>query len=104
MPGGKCSFWVTWQGDMTPCGMFPCDGSPNLFREEFGEAWEQVKTAAGQIRLPSECAGCKVKDSCRACAAMVVTESGCFDKVPQYRCDMMRAYPGQWRRVKEEML
>ena len=87
-----------------PCGMFPCDGSPNVFDGNFADAWEQVKKYAADIRLPGLCADCKVKDSCRACAAMVVTESGCFDKVPQYRCDMMRAYPTQWAKIKEEML
>jgi hypothetical protein len=34
---------------------------------------------------------------------MVVTESGCFEKALQYRCDRMAAYAGQRRRIKEEM-
>ena len=101
---GRCSFWITWQGDMTPCGMFPGEGSPNVFSVPFPDAWSQVKAAAAEIRLPAACSGCTAKDTCRACGAMVITESGCFDKVPQYRCDMMRAYPAQWRRVKEEQL
>ena len=101
---GKCSFWVTWQGDMTPCGMFPVQDCPNVFAQPFDTAWEAVKTFAGQIRLPAQCAACSAKDSCHACAAMVITESGRFDQVPQYRCDMMHAYKTQWERVKEEML
>ncbi len=101
---GKCSFWIAWQGNMTPCGMFPTDGSPNVFEIPFLSAWEQVKKKTANIRLPVKCAVCNAKDTCRACAAMVVTESGCFDKVPQYRCDMIHAYNAQWNRVKEEML
>lgn len=101
---GKCSFWITWQGNMTPCGMFPTEGSPNVFTGAFRDAWEQVKEATAQIRLPAKCAGCSAKDSCRACAAMVITESGSFQKVPQYRCDMIGAYQAQYNRVKEEML
>ncbi len=101
---GKCSFWITWQGDMTPCGMFPSAGSPNVFKLPFETAWEQLKARTAAIRLPAKCAACNAKNACRACAAMVVTESGCYDKVPQYRCDMMHAYHGQWKRVKEEML
>lgn len=100
---GKCSFWVTWQGNMTPCGMFPCTDSPNVFQLPFGEAWDRVKSYAAEIRLPARCAGCEAKDTCRACAAMVITESGSFDQVPQYRCDMMHAYQNQWYRVKEEV-
>lgn len=101
---GRCSFWVTWQGDLTPCGMFPVQGSPNVFKTPFAESWETVKTQTAEIRLPAACAGCNAKAMCHACAAMVVTESGRFDQVPKYRCDMMHAYKSQWIRVKEEML
>lgn len=101
---GRCSFWVTWQGDLTPCGMFPCQGSPNVFQMPFGDAWEAVKAYTESIRLPGKCAACPTKNTCRACGAMVITESGCFDRVPQYRCDMMAAYPAQLQRVKEGIL
>lgn len=101
---GKCSFWVNWQGYMTPCGMFPVDNSPCVFVTPLGAAWEQVKAYAAGVRLPSVCADCEAKDVCRACAAMVITESGRFDTVPAYRCTMMRAYRDQWNRVKEEWL
>lgn len=101
---GKCSFWVTWQGQMMPCGMFPVAGSPNVFETAFADGWTQVRAYAASIRLPEKCAGCSVKDDCHACGAMVITESGCFDKVPQYRCDMMHAYPAQYSRVKEKIL
>lgn len=100
---GRCSFWITWQGNMTPCGMFPAGHSPNVFAEDFEKAWAAVKQQVEQIRLPAACACCAVKDSCRACAAMVLSESGSFEKRPQYRCQMMQAYPAQWERVKEEM-
>lgn len=101
---GKCSFWITWQGQMTPCGMFPTEEGCDAFSQPFASAWEQVKQKTSRIRLPAKCACCNAKDSCHACAAMVITESGCFDKVPGYRCDMIRAYKAQWEKVKEEML
>ena len=101
---GKCSFWITWQGKMTPCGMFPEENAPNVFKMPFPDAWQAVREGVSKLHLPAQCAACNVKDTCRACAAMVVTESGCFDKVPQYRCDMMRAGKAQWQRLKEEML
>ena len=101
---GKCSFWITWQGNMTPCGMFPAEGAPNVFDGAFEAAWELVKQKTMSIRLPAKCAACSAKDSCRACAAMVITESGSFHQVPQYRCDMIHSYKAQWNRVKEEML
>lgn len=98
---GKCSFWVTWKGEITPCGMFPSEGSPNVFEDSFADCWERVKAFTESIRLPEQCGGCSAKDTCHACGAMVITESGCFDKIPQYRCDMMHAYPAQYSRVKE---
>lgn len=101
---GRCSFWVTWQGMMLPCGMFPVARSPHVFSVPFTAAWEQVKEYAAAIRLPAACATCEAKEICHACAAMAVTESGCFDQVPRYRCAMMHAYPTQWNRVKEDML
>lgn len=101
---GRCSFWVTWQGTIMPCGMFPGDGYPNVFKMPFSDAWEAVKRRAAEIRLPAECAACGAAESCRACAAMVVAESGCFHKKPQYRCHMMKACSAAWERVKEEML
>lgn len=101
---GKCSFWITWQGKMMPCGMFPEKNAPNVFEMPFLNAWQTVKESVCNIRLPAQCSACNVKDTCRACAAMVVTESGCFDEVPLYRCDMMHARKAQWKRVKEEML
>ena len=100
---GKCSFWVTWQGNIMPCGMFPAEGAPNVFTMPFRTAWEQIKEETARIRLPVRCADCSAKDTCRACAAMVISESGNFHTVPQYRCDMSHAYKSQWERVKEEM-
>lgn len=100
---GKCSFWITWEGKMTACGMFPTENVPNAFEDGFEYSWERVKRETAEIRLPAKCAGCSIKDSCRACAAMVVTETGSFDKVPQYRCEMMKAYPKQ-RKLVEELI
>ena len=100
---GRCSFWVTWQGGLTPCGMFPEQKSPNVFEEEFVSAWEKVKAQVAQIRLPAPCANCSAKITCRACGAMVLSESGSFEKVPRYRCQMTKAYPVQWERLKEEI-
>ncbi len=101
---GKCSFWITWQGKMMPCGMFPEKNAPNVFEMPFLNAWQAAKESIYNIHLPARCSACNVKDTCRACAAMVITESGNFENPPQYRCDMICAYKAQWNRVKEEML
>ncbi len=87
---GRSSFWINWRGVMTPCGMLlrPAFSVPEL---GFAEAWERVKAATEQIRLPSECAQCRYKHMCHACAAMCATETGAFDVKPEYVCGMTQA-------------
>lgn len=89
---GRCSFWITWKGEMLPCGMFPTEGKNNVFCQDFEAVWQQVKVEVAGLCLPAMCASCEGKDICRACAAMVITESGNYQQVPKYRCEMMRAY------------
>ena len=101
---GKCSFWITWQGVLTPCGMFPTEGWENAMETTFPDAWERVVRRVEEIRLPAKCAVCDIRNTCRACAAMVLTESGSFHRAPQYRCEMMEAYPEGWKRIKEKYL
>lgn len=100
---GRCSFWITWQGNMSPCGMFPDVDETNVFENPFEVVWDKVKAQVAEIRLPAACSACSAKDLCRACGAMVLAEGGDFAKVPQYRCQMTHAYPQQWQRVKEEI-
>ncbi len=100
---GRCSFWITWEGKLSPCGMLPCGGE-SVFEKDFLSLWEKVREETAQIRLPAQCAGCSLKKSCRACAAMVYGESGCFDKVPQYRCRMSKAYPDAYLQLAKEIM
>lgn len=100
---GKCSFWVTWDGRFLSCGMLPGENALNVFEAGFDAAWEQAKAEAAAIRLPVRCSTCSLKDKCRACAAMVYTESGNYHDVPVYRCQMAHAYAGACRQVEEEL-
>ena len=101
---GKCSFWVTWQGDMSACGMFRPEGKVNVFRDSFSDCWNTIVNETAKIRLPAKCAGCSLKDVCRPCAAMVYTESGNFHTVPEYRCRMAHAYPAACLEISREIL
>lgn len=99
---GKCSFWVTWDGRLLPCGMLP-DCGADVFALGFAQAWKQAAEAAAAIRLPAACSGCALRDQCKACAAMARTESGAYHQVPEYRCRMAQAYGAACRRVEEEI-
>ena len=84
---GRAAFWINWQGDMTPCGMMT---EPKFSVTELGfdRAWDATRAAAAEIRLPPECVGCRYKHACHACAAMCVSETGCFSGRPDYVCRM----------------
>mgnify|MGYP001157719689 FL=1 len=99
---GITSFWMTWEGKMLPCGMIP-DSGKDPWKVGFDEAWENAKNIVSDITLPVKCAGCGKKDECKACAAMVYTETGTYDKVPQYRCEMTKNYPEACKKVLKEL-
>ena len=101
---GKCSFWVTWEGRFMPCGMLPSAEECNVIESGFSAAWQKAMEIADAIRLPAKCAACSMQDSCKACAAMVMTESGRFDEVPEYRCRMTHAFPEAVRSLRNELL
>ena len=101
---GKCSFWITWDGRMLPCGMFPEGNAQNVFQIGLEKAWKQVHEEALAIRLPAKCSGCTLRDQCKACAAMVMTESGNFHTVPEYRCKMAKAHGAACRQKGQEIL
>lgn len=83
---GSSSFWMTWDGQMRPCGMMPF---PTAYPLEVGfeTAWEQIRQATAQIRQPEKCVGCPKKEICGACAAVCVAETGEFSSVPEYMCE-----------------
>ena len=85
---GSCSFWITADGVMRPCGMI---SEPDTFpvRDGFDKAWEETKLATSKIRLPDECINCKYSGICIVCAAMCKAETGEFNKKPEYICNMM---------------
>ena len=84
---GRSCFWITWDGKMLPCGMMPW---PIAYPMEtgFDTAWEQIRRETHAIKLPEECLACEKKDICTVCAAVCVTETGSFQKVPKYVCNM----------------
>ena len=75
----------------------------DVFQVGFQKAWQRAVEAAGAIRLPAKCKNCQMRDQCKACAAMVYTESGNFQTVPEYRCRMAHEYPNACRLLEAEI-
>jgi hypothetical protein len=70
---------------MLPCGMMP---GPVTYPMEtgFSVAWEQLREAVKQIRMPQACTSCAKRKICCVCASVCVAETGAFDGVPDYVC------------------
>ena len=84
---GKTNFWVTWDGRMLPCGMFPTEGY-DLKRMSFAEAWEATRRDTAAILLPAACRECSLRAQCPLCAAACLSETGRTDIRPEYICRM----------------
>ncbi len=94
---GRSTFWVTWDGKMTPCGTMD---RPAFDITDFESAWECVKKARAEIFLPSECSTCDLRKYCDMCAAVTLAETGRFDGVPEYLCRKAAEY----KRICDEFL
>lgn len=98
---GRCQFWLTWSGAMTPCGMLT-QPAVYPFRDGFTAAWEQLRQLTEPIRLCPDCADCPERRSCMNCAAVTFAETGCFDGKPEYMCKLNRAYRETVQKLAKE--
>lgn len=87
---GRSSFWLTWDGNMLPCGMMSTL-SVNTLELGFLKAWEEIRQMTQEIRLPAECAGCANRANCGICAAISKSETGEFGIKPEYVCAFTKA-------------
>ena len=100
---GVSSFWITWNGKMTPCGMMD-KPETDVRGEGFAKAWKSTVEKARQILMPAKCTNCTWKAKCVTCAAMVLAETGDYEKAPEYRCRMMENYYVACGKVKKQIL
>ena len=94
---GGTSFWMTWDGRMLPCGMMPFPEARPL-ETGFDAAWEEIRARTKEIRTPAKCKSCEKREVCSACAAVYVAETGRFDGVPEYVCELTeRTVEAMWQ-------
>lgn len=96
---GKASFWITWDGWMTPCGMMP-EPKVDVSDRTFSEAWRELTRLSGQLALSGVCAQCPNQQLCHCCAAMALAETGQVSGIPSYLCEMV----AEFRRQADEIL
>ena len=98
---GRSSFWITWDGEMLPCGMM--SGAPvNVLEKGFVDAWERIRKLTGEILLPPECAVCNMRNRCSICAAISQAETGSFETKPEYICRLTKARCEETIRLADE--
>lgn len=98
---GTSSFWMTWDGQMLPCGMMT---TPVVKPLEIGfdAAWEQLRAVTAKIQTPAQCVTCDYKKICGACAAVYYAETGKFDAIPEYVCQRAKELVSLTQAVCEE--
>lgn len=85
---GRSSFWVSWEGEMTACGMLPFPISVYPFEDNFHDCWMQLTNKVRSTEVLKECQGCPKKEICNPCVAMIYSETGSVNKKASYLCDL----------------
>ena len=86
---GKASFWITWDGWLTPCGMMP-EPKADLKELGFAQAWKRLAEETACLKLSGVCAKCPNAKVCHPCAAVAYAETGSVSGIPVYKCEMVR--------------
>ena len=87
---GSASFWITWDGFLTACGMMPTP-RVELTGRAFADAWKALAEETAALRLSGVCGRCENRELCHPCAAMAAAETGTASGVPQYLCHVAKA-------------
>lgn len=82
---GRSTFWITWDGWMTACGMMP-EPKVDLKKESFDRAWKTLTEMSEAIQLSGVCGNCPNANICHSCAAIACAETGKTSGIPTYMC------------------
>ena len=85
---GRSSFWVSWEGTMTACGMLPFPIEEYPFENPFRECWMELTDRVRTTSVLAGCAGCKKRKICSPCVAMMYAETGDVNSKAPYLCEM----------------
>lgn len=87
---GKCSFWLSWEGKLLPCGLLS-EVFTEPLKTSFGEAWNDLRELCRGIPSCQECESCSNYDKCMTCPARMKLETGSFEKPAPYLCEYVKA-------------
>ena len=98
---GHTSYWIDHTGNMLMCGMIPLSGG-NVLAEGFDACWRNTRAIMQRVRMPAKCANCALRPVCCVCPAACYAETGDFETVPEYLCEMSRAIAGRLTQMRKE--
>lgn len=85
---GRSSFWVSWDGTMTACGMMPFPVQVMPFERPFQDCWKELTNLVRTTPVLQGCAECPNRRVCNPCVAMVYAETGGVNCRAPYLCEM----------------
>lgn len=85
---GRSSFWISWDGEMTACGMMPFPVQKNPFEESFKKCWLELTDSVRCAAVLEKCIGCEKEPVCKPCAAMMNSETGDVNGKSDYLCEL----------------
>lgn len=101
--GGRCSFWIDWQGNMGNCGMHSTV-KVLIEGKSFLECWNQIEKETEKIKYYSVCEMCPNYRLCHTCIAMVHNECGTCDGRPEYICKMNESAAINYKKYAEKLI
>jgi radical SAM protein with 4Fe4S-binding SPASM domain len=87
--GGRCSFWIAWDGRMLPCALMDHPFT-QPFRDGFAPAWRRLTVETDHIPGATECRHCEHRPYCSVCPGRLQAETGGFTEVAPYVCEVAR--------------
>ena len=86
---GRSSFWVSWDGNFTACGItsFP-KVYQDIFTRDFKKAWLELTELTRHTPVLKECYQCENRTLCKPCAAILDAETGSVNRKSEYHCQM----------------
>ena len=98
---GRSSFWISWDGTMTACGIMPFPLQLYPFLEPFADCWNKLTDVVRTTPVLSGCKNCPRRKLCKPCVAMIYTETGTPDQKAPYLCAMAQCAQDMMRKELE---
>ena len=93
---GRSSFFISWEGKMTACGLFPFPLVTDPFEKPFAQCWSELTEQVRTVPVLKQCRNCPLRQICCPCAATVHAECGDVNGKAEYLCQMAKC-------ISEEM-